>query len=195
MLTKSGAGTSRLRSIPIGLGLLACIWSADSAFAAQDTQPTTSLGSVSVDLTTDTGDPTNPGGGGPFELTFSGVTSPTNLLSSLGIPSSVQSWCIDLSDSISPGQLNSGVNLYYHGASELGGMIAAGLKFLNVVNTGGTGGTANLTGAGATEFAAYTNEGSPTVFDWSAQEIAATVSGRDLVASGPKFASHRHLLT
>jgi hypothetical protein len=169
MVSKSGAAPCPLRSIPIGLGLLVCIWSADSAFAVDsytDVPNQTSLGTVQFTLTTYPAAPTNPNGGGPFEMTFSGTPSPANLLTTLGIPANVQAWCVDLNDEIVPGTLNAGVALYHHAASQLGGVIQEGLNWLNLVNTGGTGGTVNFTAAGTSNV---------NFAGWTASDIGAAI--------------------
>jgi hypothetical protein len=152
MLKKSCAAPSQLRSLKIGLGLLVCIWSADNAFA--DT--TQVLGTVNFTLTTYPGAPTNPGGGGPFELTFdaagsTATLSPATLLNTYKIPNSVLIWCNDLHDEITPGNENTGVSLILHSASLLGGLIAEGSLWLNNV-TGGV----NLDAAGLAEFHGFT---------------------------------------
>jgi hypothetical protein len=140
-------------SLKIGLGLLACIWSADAAFADQ------TLGTVNFTLSTYPGAPTDPGGGGPFEMTFNSVTnpsgpnatlSPATLLSQYKIPGTVLAWCDDLSDDITPGVENYDVNVVLHSASLLGGLIARGQLWLNNVSAG-----VNLTAAGLAAFGSY----------------------------------------
>src|SRR4051812_24356629 len=127
----------RCKSIPLAMALVSGIWSADIASATDSLG--TPVGTVNFTLATYPGSPTAPAGGGPFQLALS-TPVPSNLLTSLGIPSSVQAWCVETSEEISPGHLNTSVQLLSQGPSQIGGMIAEGLKWLNVVSTGGTGG-------------------------------------------------------
>jgi hypothetical protein len=95
--------------------------------------------------------------------------TPANLLTNLGIPTSVQAWCVEIAEHINPGTLNTGVQLLSQAVSQVGGAISEGLKFLNVVNTGGTGGTINFTTAGTTALSSFIALG------WDASEVGGAL--------------------
>jgi hypothetical protein len=145
------------RALPVAAALLFGIWGTQSAFAAE---------TVSMTLSTYPASPTNPAGGGPFELTLSSP-SPASL-SSLGIPSSVQAWCVEIQEHITPGVLNTLVTLQSQAVSKVGGFIQEGLNWLNVVNTGGTNGSVQFTAAGL----ANVNFSVP---GWTAAEVGAAI--------------------
>ena len=172
MSLKSWTAPSQMRSLTIGLGLLACIGSADTALADQI------LGTVNFTLTSNPGAPTNPGGGGPFEMTFNAVgspptatLSPATLLSTYGIPVNILAWCDDLSHEITPGAENTGVSVVLHTTpSLLGGLIAEGSLWLNNVTSG-----INLDAAGLTEFSGLSE---------TAAQIAAVIQDEIWANSG-----------
>lgn len=158
--------TRRWRSLPVAAALLFGLWGADGALG--DSLGTNTGGTVSMTLSTYPGSPTSPAGGGPFQLTLSSP-NPGNLLTSRGIPSSVQAWCVETSETISPGALNTLVQLYEHGPTQLGGLIREGLQWLQVVNTGGTSGIIQFTAAGSAALSSFTALG------WDAREIGAAI--------------------
>jgi len=169
MSLKRLAKRNRYRALPVGLGLFACICAANSALAVDQFSDGPALGTVSFTLSSYPGAPTYVSGGGPFEQTFdSSDTTTTNLLTKYGIPLSVQSFCIDIKHDIGVGSLNTGVTLYYHAASQIGGMIAEGLKWLNITGSGWNG-ALNFTAAGS---AALSGAGFGA---WSASEVAAAI--------------------
>jgi hypothetical protein len=127
------------RALPVAAALLFGIWGTQSAFAAD---------TVDMTLSTYPASPTVPAGGGPFQLTLSSP-SPGNLLTGLGIPSSVQAWCVEITQHISPGVTNTGFELQSFGVSKIGGLIQEGLNWLKVVSTGGTSGSVQFTTVGS----------------------------------------------
>src|SRR5262245_56694006 len=133
-----GNSTERFRwkMLPAAAALLLGVWVTDSAFAAPVPDSLgPSIGTLNFTLTTDpTGASTNPAGGGPFLLTLSSP-NPGTLLSSRGIPSSVLSWCVETSQSVSVGVLNTAVELHTQAASKIGALVSAGLKWLNITGS------------------------------------------------------------
>lgn len=79
------------------------------------------------------GSPTNPSGGGPFLLTIS-PTSPTSA-ASLGVPSSVQAWCVETAQHIATNTTYT-FDLVLGAPSKLGGLINYGVQWLNVTAGG-----------------------------------------------------------
>lgn len=157
-----------LRAGPVGLALLALL-GAGSASATPDSLGTLK-GTVNFTLSTWPQSPTSPFGGGPFELSITpGSSPPSGPLPGLHIPASVQAWCVEISEHITPGALNTAVQLYYHAPSELGGMIAEGAKWLTVASTGGTNGAVHLTTAGTAALSSFIAVG------WDASELGAAI--------------------
>lgn len=161
-MPKSCAQAFRWKALPVAAALVVGIWGTDSALAFGDSLGT-DLGTVSMSLSTYPGSPTTPNGGGPFQLALS-TPVPGSLLT--GIPSSVQAWCVEINEEISPGALNTSVHLLSEGTSQIGGLVLAGLQWLKITPTSGTSGTLGFTAAGSTALAAYTGS-------WSALEIGA----------------------
>src|SRR5262249_22337005 len=151
-MTKIRAERFHWRALPVAAALLFGIWGTQSASAAD-------LGTVSMTLSINPSSPTNPAGGGPFQLALSSP-APANLLTNLGIPSSVQSWCVEIAEHITPGALNTLVELQSQAVSKVGGLIQEGLQWLQVVSSGG--GAVQFTAAGASN-AAFSG--------WSAAEV------------------------
>ena len=100
-MAKVWTETSHWRALPVAAALLFGVWGTDSASADAF------LGTVDMTLSTYPSSPTSPAGGGPFQLTLSG-----SVLASLGIPTSVQAWCVEINEQISPGVLNNSVQLF-----------------------------------------------------------------------------------
>ena len=113
---------------------------------------------VDMTLSTYPSSPTSPAGGGPFQLTLSG-----SVLTSLGIPTSVLAWCVEINEQISPGVLNNSVQLFSNAPSQIGGLAMGALQWLNI-----TGGTVQFTAAGSSvsEF---------TSSNWTALQVGAAV--------------------
>lgn len=157
-MAKVRARISRWQALAVGAALLFGSWGTDSAIADGLGTP---LGtSVNFTLTTNPpGQQTNPSGGGPFLLTLNS-SQPGNLLSNLGIPSSVISWCIETSQFIQVGQQNT-AQLYSQVASKLGGFVLEGLTWLNI-----TGGAIQFTAAGAAN---------ANFAGWTADKVAAAI--------------------
>jgi hypothetical protein len=104
-------------------------WGASTASAGDPLGP--DIGDVSFTLAIYPASPTSPSGGGPFQLTINSVT-PSNL----GIPASVQSWCVEISEHISVNGTYNSVDLRNQAASKVGGLINYGLEWLKVTASG-----------------------------------------------------------
>jgi hypothetical protein len=87
-------------------------------------------------------------------------------LTNLGIPSSVQAWCVEIAEHITPGALNTLVTLQSQAVSKIGGLIQEGLNWLKVVNTGGTSGTVQFTASGLAN---------ANFSGWTAAEVGAAI--------------------
>ena len=163
MLASICAKPTRWRALLVAAALLLGSQGADTALADD-------LGPVKITLTTYPAAPDN--GGGPFQFAISNTAgSPTVPdLTSLGIPSSVQAWCVETSQHISPGNTYT-FELLSEGASKIGGLIQDGLQWLNVVPGSGTSGTvAFKAGAAAGIAASYANGAG-----WSADQVGAAI--------------------
>jgi hypothetical protein len=137
-LAHASAEKKRWRALPVAAALLFSICGADIASATPDS-PGTPVGSVNFTFATYPGSAV---GGGPFQFVINTVTPspPANL----GIPSSVQAWCVETAQEISPG----GTYVYQllsQAPSQIGGLIQDGLNWLKVTNSGGTSGTVTFT--------------------------------------------------
>ena len=142
VMAKVWTETSHWRALPVAAALLFGIWGTDSASADAF------LGTVDMTLSTYPSSPTSPAGGGPFQLTLSG-----SVLASLGIPTSVLAWCVEINEHISPGVLNNSVQLFSIAPSQIGGLVMGASQWLNI-----TGGTVQFTAAGSSvlDFTSWT---------------------------------------
>lgn len=111
------------------------------------------IGNVTFTLHT-SGSPTTPSGGGPFTLAISNVT--TTPPADLGIPSSVQSWCVETSQHISANTLYT-FDLLSQAPSKIGGLINYGIQWLNV-SAGGAQFTSGFGGFGFAGFVAWASD-------------------------------------
>jgi hypothetical protein len=118
--------------LPIAAALLMGLWGADFAAATPDPLGP-DIGDVNFTLSIYPAAPSVPNGGGPFQLTINTIT--TNPVANLGIPKSVQGWCVEISEHISPGGTYT-ADLLREGPSKIGGLIQDGLKWLNITNSG-----------------------------------------------------------
>jgi hypothetical protein len=162
-MAKVRAERSHWRALPVAAALLFGICGAHSASAAD---------TVTMTLSTYPAAPTSPAGGGPFQLALTSP-NPVGLLTGLGIPSSVQAWCVEIQEHISPGGSYPLVELQSFGVSKVGGLILEGLNWLKVVNTGGTSGIVQFTTAGLNVAA---------LSGWSALEVGAAIQDEIWVA-------------
>ncbi len=152
-MAKVWTETSHWRALPVAAALLFGVWGPDSASADAF------LGTVDMTLSTYPSSPTLPAGGGPFQLTLSG-----SVLASLGIPTSVQAWCVEINEEISPGVLNTSVQLFsISPSSPIGGLVTGASQWLSI-----TGGTVQFTAAGSSR-SEFTSP------NWTALEVGAAV--------------------
>ena len=91
----------------------------------------TDLGAVNITLTVNPGAPDQ--GGGPFQFALGQVSGGANL-SALGIPSSVISWCVETTQNIGGGAQTYHLVRIDPSPSKIGGLIADGLSWLNIVS-------------------------------------------------------------
>jgi hypothetical protein len=105
-------------------------WGASTASAGDPLGP--DIGNVTFTLAT-TGSPTNPSGGGPFHLAITSITPAS--AANLGIPSSVQAWCVETGENISANTSYT-FDLLSQAPSKVGGLINYGLQWLKVTAGG-----------------------------------------------------------
>ncbi len=130
MMAASFAEPTRWRVLPVAAALLFGVLGTDIA-SADPLGP--DVGDINFKFSLYPGSPTVPHGGGPFQLTVNSVTAspPANL----GIPASVQSWCVEINEYISPGATYT-MDILRQAPSQIGGLIRNGLQWLNITNTG-----------------------------------------------------------
>ena len=150
--------SQQLSALLIGASVLLGSGAMDIARADAD------LGAVNITLTVNPGAPDH--GGGPFQFALGQVSGGANLLA-LGIPSSVISWCVETTQNIGGGAQSYHLVRIDPSPSKIGGLIADGLAWLNIVsgddqfkaaNTASIIGAAFLHGAG-----------------WTAKEVGAAI--------------------
>ena len=151
------------RAFPVAVALVFA--SSAASVAAPDTLGTL-LGNASFTLA-NPGNPTSPGGGGPFNLTLTSI--PAGSIPGLSLPAAVQAWCFETGQNISVGT-HTDFTLYSQGPSKIGGLIEFGRQWLNVTSTDVTF-KSGFTGFG---FAGFT-DWDDTVGGNDAEEVAAAI--------------------
>jgi len=163
MLASICAKPTRCRAAAVAAALLFGVWGAD--FASADPLGT-DVADVNFTLSIYPNSPTNPSGGGPFQLTLNTITP--NPADGVTIPSSVQAFCVEILQHISVGPSYT-MDIFLQSPSKIGGLLMDGLQWLNVVNTGGTNGVVQFTSAGSTALASFTSVG------WEPDEVGAAI--------------------